>query len=142
MLFDAVPQLANWYLPALDVALMPDAASRTALNAANPIWLAALRMPDWHVWYPTWGSGTWNCTNQCDYRATLVDAAHIDGPYDLRSERLGVSVRMCPVAAFPTTRMLNAPFDYLSTADLAPEGLHIDLMVLARPCASATSPVP
>lgn len=138
VLFDAVPQYANWYLPGHPVALMPDASAMTSRNRDNPLWQRPLQMPAWHIWYPTWGSGPWTCTNHCDYVAEYDDPSRLDGPYWLSSKRLGTRTRYCPVAGFPTARLNNAPYQYLATASVAPEGLHTDLMVVAQPCSAQT----
>jgi len=140
VLFDAVPQYGNWYLPGHPIGLLPDVADRTAVNAANPLWERPLVFPVWHVWYPLWGSGTWTCTNRCDFKAELVDAEKPDGPYWLSSRRLGKRQLMCPIGAVATSRLINAPYLILSTGELGKDGPRAELLVVARRCEEAPPP--
>lgn len=134
VLWDLVPQYVNWYRPGTPVALLPDAAAKTAANAGNALWDRPLRMPTWHVWFPAAGAGTWNCSGHCDYAVKYADPAHPDRPYTLTSGRLGLSVRMCPVMGVPANRVANAPFLLLSTGDFGPGSAPNEVMVVARVC--------
>ncbi|MEW5853433.1 MAG: hypothetical protein AB2A00_31950 [Myxococcota bacterium] len=135
ILMDAVPQYVNWYLYGRPIALLPDVSERHALNHDHPVWERVPPMPEWHLWYPTWGAGPWTCHGHCDYRAELVDAANPAGQYWLISGRRNERVLMCPVRAWLGSRVNNAPFEFLATGNLSPEGFRTDVMVLARPCA-------
>lgn len=135
VLFDVVPQHVNWYLRDRAVALLPDLTARSPLNEQHRAWAALPPMPRWHARFPTSPDGAWSCAGACDYRTELLDAANPEGPYRLRSGRLGTEVLMCPVLGFDTSRLINAPYEYLTTGITAPAGLPSDKLVLAQPCA-------
>ena len=128
VLFDYVPQYANWYLPEFQVAMMPDRSFITARNMTNPLWSRPKQMPKWHIWYPTWRTGPWRCLNQCDYMAK--DYSPTLARYVLESKELKTSFAYCVVRTWKTPHWLNAPFVTLSTAQDPASGV----MVLARPC--------
>lgn len=140
VLIDVVPQFVNWYLPGHPLALVPDVADRNVRNADNPMWAAVPPMPRWHAWYPTWGVGFWSCHGACDVTVERAEGVALDGPYTLVGRRRGERVLMCPVIGFETTRLLNAPYEYLFTGNTSPLGHPSDLLVLARPCADLAGP--
>lgn len=132
VLFDYVPQFANWYLPGHPIALMPDPHFRGGFNADHPIWSRPLVMPEWHIWYPSYGSGVWRCLDQCDYQALHYQEK--TGRYQLRSRHLDRSVAMCTIRAWKTHHWNNAPFMNLLPSALRPAGATSGRLVLARPC--------
>lgn len=132
VLVDYVPQLANWYLPDRPIALMPDAATRTHLNAGNPVWQRQLLEPEWHIAYLTSYNGQWNCSPNCDAHSSGYGPAVTR--YTLSSKRLSRDFEMCIVSRWPTDRWNNAPFTEYATESIHPEGPHHDELTLARRC--------
>jgi hypothetical protein len=132
ILFDYVPQYANWYLPGWPIALMPDRSFRGGLNRDHSIWSRPVELPRWHLWYPEVGTGTWGCRDACDFSAQRYDP--LTHRYVLRSELLDATVAMCPVAIWRTHRWNNAPFKNLEAAAFRPEGDRTQTLLLAAPC--------
>ncbi len=132
VLFDYVPQFANWYLPEFRIALMPDARMMTPLNKDNPIWREKIEMPDWHVWYPFWGSGVWPQRDTCDFTARNVSADRKF--YELYSKRLNASHRMCVEKVWRVNILNNAPQEEYSSDAFSESGVGEDIMVLGRAC--------
>ncbi|HEY8211869.1 MAG TPA: glycosyltransferase, partial [Myxococcaceae bacterium] len=132
VVFDYVPQFVNWYLPGHPVALMPDWTAKNPLNEHNPIWDKPVAMPRWHVWYTNYVNGTWKCSGRCDYGIGNFDPGR--GAYVLHSRRLGQSVPMCIVGAWPTHQWNNAPFIDYSPDALTPSGPRTVVLVVGTPC--------
>jgi hypothetical protein len=131
VLFDSVPMMANWYLPEFKVALMPDETERHLLNQNNPIWDVPLGMPDWHVWYPDWGSGV-AAILISDFQAMDLDMEA--GRYKLFSRKLSQTIDMC-VEKYWLSDLFNnnALFLYEDRA-LRPTFSERDVLVVAKRC--------
>jgi hypothetical protein len=134
ILVDYVPQYVNWYLPGRPIALMPDPTFRAGFNRELEVWNEPPPLPEWHLWYPSYGSGTWLCLDECDFEA--MDYQKASGRYVLRSKRLDTSVEMCPVMGWKTHQWNNAPFMNLLPSSRRAGGDSWGLLLLARPCAS------
>ena len=133
ILFDYAPQFVYWYLYDRPVALMPDLFFRRGLNYNHEVWSRPVEMPRWHLWYPEFGSGIWDCMDEgCDYGA--VDYDPRTHRYKLRSSRLGVEVAMCPVRVWQTHHWNNSPFKNLEPAAFRPEGDDSGYLLMAAPC--------
>jgi hypothetical protein len=132
ILFDYTPQYANWYLPGRPIALMPDQYFRRGLNQNHEIWTRPIEMPRWHLWYPGFGSGIWECLDKCDYGAEDYDP--ITHRYTLRSTFLDQRQPMCPVKIWATHHWNNAPFKNLERSAFRPEGDDSGILLLAAPC--------
>jgi len=133
ILFDYTPQFSYWYLPDRPVALMPDRFFRRGLNYDHEIWSRPIEMPLWHLWYPQFGAGVWECMDEgCDYGAEDYDAE--THRYVLRSTYLGVREEMCPVKIWPTHHWNNSPFKNLEPSAFLPEGDASGVLLLAAPC--------
>jgi hypothetical protein len=131
VLFDHVPLYANWYLPGKTVALMPDESGRHKLNNQNPIWEKPLRMPDWHVWYPSVGFGV-NGDPRSDYQAHDLDMDR--KRYYLTSTKLHQTIGMCVEKYWTTEIFNNHVFRLYSDTSLTPSGDRTDVMILAKKC--------
>ena len=133
ILFDYAPQFVYWYLYDRPVALMPDLFFRHGLNYDHEVWSRPIEMPRWHLWYPEFGSGIWDCMDEgCDYGA--VDYDPQTHRYKLRSNRLGVGVAMCPVRVWQTHHWNNSPFKNLEPTAFRPEGDDSGILLMAAPC--------
>ncbi len=129
---DYAPHYVNWYLRGTPVALMPDRAAKTALNAANPLWKVPIAEPRWHLSYPSKFNGPWVCSPDCDYRAEGL--THDAVRYALVSGALNKKFEMCVAGRWIADAWNNAPFSEYEQASLAAEGLHRDELVLAVRC--------
>lgn len=137
VIVDYVPQFANWYLRTSSIALMPDRAVKTKVNANNPLWSTPLIEPQWHLSYPTKLNGSWVCAPNCDYRAGGLTPT--SARYELVSGALKRKFEMCVVARWITDSWNNAPFAEYERAALSPEGLRWDMLVLAVRCARSSN---
>jgi hypothetical protein len=130
ILVDYVPQYVNWYLPGYRVALIPDRTARTPLNADNPLMSARLREPEWHLWFPSWGSGFWSCVSACDQHVERIDWK--TRSYLLRSDALGRELKFCIVQTWESSPWDNAPFRVIDNFDA--EFKRSGMLALARRC--------
>ncbi|HAM34889.1 MAG TPA: hypothetical protein DEB40_04810 [Elusimicrobia bacterium] len=131
VLIDYVPQFVNWYLPGREPALMPDPVYRGRANGDNPVWDRPRQRPAWHLWYPKFGSGTWECKPGCDFHVEGDDWAA--GRYTLVSREMGRQ-EMCVARTWATQQWNNAPFMNLRASAFQPQGQEDGPLVLARPC--------
>jgi len=130
VLIDYVPQYVNWYLRGHRVALVPDSTSRTPLNAANLLMQRELVMPEWHLWYPSWGSGFWSCIGKCDFSVKFIDWT--TRSYELSSRKLNQKVKMCVLQTWESSPWDNAPFRFIDGFN--PAFKREGMLALARRC--------
>ena len=130
VLFDYVPQLANWYLRERPIALLPDKTNQSKLSLENPVWQTPGADPVWHLRMVGPYNGFWNCSPDCDihYKDDTGER------YVLEKRSTGESFEMCVIASWPTDRWNNAPFSMYEHEALEPAGKAQDRMVLARRC--------
>ncbi|MBK9039646.1 MAG: hypothetical protein IPL83_10850 [Bdellovibrionales bacterium] len=133
VLLDYVPQFINWYLPGYKVALMPDLATKTKLNSENQIWETIPEMPFWHMSYPGFGRGLWNCGSTCDYQ--IIEIPEVTDRYILHSQRRDEKIEMCLVDHWPSYQWTNSPFQRLEANAFTPSGANGKTeLVLAKRC--------
>lgn len=141
---DYVPQLINWYLPNTPIALLPTIDGWNAANRSRPEWpkwSSQVTWPDWHFWYPSFGSGHWNCLNKCDFFVAPKEEYAIGDTYDIFVKSLNQSKTYCVQEVWQTNQWVNAPFRLYKAASLSPTGQPGQL-VLARQCSIAKSAEP
>lgn len=133
ILIDYVPQYVNWYFKKAQPALIPDPSSKNVFNSKHPIWQSPPILPQWHIWYPSRGSGFWDKINNSKFNAINSNHLKAGDRYQLKIKGVDKPLLFCVLNTWNTDHWNNAPFRLYERDSFRPNGKDGEL-VLAKSC--------